>query len=223
MARWAKSFIPPELEVQFDPNSIIDNTERELVGTTLRLTSSVFGFPNFQSLVELRGDGSVYFYGGMISKKPGNWCISEGEAENGERPDDLYLEFTQPLTERYKKAFQIPKDVCFWRAKLEKRTVKGKEKVTFVGGQVVSESEKGDLISEGIFTADAVSEDIAMAVQKRSAEAFERALTTPKAESTGFKTPARIAGIKTTRADRQLGAGRDNEIAGLIEDDTSTR
>jgi len=215
--------IPADLELQFDPNSIIDMTEKELIGTTLRLKSSVFGFPNFQSLMDLRGDGTVYFYGGMISREPGNWCVVEGDPENGERPDDLYLEFTQPLTERYKKAFQMPKSTCFWRAKLEVRKDKKKgPKFALEGGQVVSESEKGDLVSEGVFTAESVSEDVALEVQRKSAEAFERALTTPKAESTGFKTPAAIAGIKTSRADRQLTAGKD-ELAGLLEDDKSRR
>jgi len=216
--------IPAELEVQFDPNSVVDMAEKSLVGTTLRLDSSVFGFPNFQSLVDLRGDGTVYFYGGMVSKEPGNWCVVEGDPENGERPDDLYIEFTQPLTERYKSSFSIPGGACFWRAKLEMGKDKKAPKASFDGGQVASESEKGELTSEGIFTAVSVTEDVAIGVQKKSAEAFDRALTTPKAESTGFKTPARIAGIKKIGSNRQLAAGKDDdELAGLLEDDPSQR
>merc|ERR1712039_236828 len=116
-----------------------------------------------------------------------------------------------------------PTGTCFWRAKLAQgKGKKNAPKFSLEGGQVVSESEKKELVSEGVFTADSVTEEIALDVQKRSAEAFERALTTPKAESTGFKTPARIAGIKKVRSDRQLTAGKD-ELAGLLEDDPSGR
>lgn len=214
---------PPivEMELAFDPKSPVDMAEKKLIGTTLCLTSSVFGFPDFKSLVDLRRDGSVYFYGGMISKEPGRWSVIEGDPTDGESPDDLYLELVQPLTERYINIFTVPGGTCFWRAKLNFQ-VKGQGKVPLAvlleGGLVVSEREEGKkLVREGIFTAVAVDEEAATEVQRKNAEAFERALTTPKVESTGFKTPARIAGINTRRPQRQLGAGKQDEVD--LEDD----
>ncbi|CAE8619305.1 unnamed protein product, partial [Polarella glacialis] len=73
--------------IEFDPNSIIDRTELSLIGTTFRLTSSIFGFPDFQSLIELDENGNVTFSGGMISQGQGGWSVVEGDPEENESPE----------------------------------------------------------------------------------------------------------------------------------------
>mmetsp|Transcript_110322 Transcript_110322/g.329890 ORF Transcript_110322/g.329890 Transcript_110322/m.329890 type:complete len:287 (-) Transcript_110322:101-961(-) len=201
-------------ELKFDPNSAVDMTEKKLLGTTLKLTSSIFGFPDFPSLVDLQEDGSVRFYAGMVSKEPGSWCVVEGNKDDGERPDDLYLEFTQPLTEKYVSSFTVPGGTCFWRGKLDFQGKEPRLKVAVEGGVVVSERDDGrNLVREGVFRAISVDAEAAGEVSKSNKEAFDRALLTPKGESTGFKTPARIAGAGIRRPRRQLkGASDDDEI-----------
>jgi len=133
----------------------------------------------------------------------------------GERGDDLFLQFTQPLTDRYKEAFTVPGGTCFWRGKLEIRGGRKKTKVVVEGGLVVSETERRTkLIKEGTFTALLVTEEEAMAVKRKSREAFERALTAPRGENTGFKTPARIAGAeRSQRRAKALAEERKKQIA----------
>mmetsp|Transcript_118944 Transcript_118944/g.237073 ORF Transcript_118944/g.237073 Transcript_118944/m.237073 type:complete len:321 (-) Transcript_118944:33-995(-) len=194
----------------FDPNSIVDMTEQGLLNATFLLTSSVFGFPDFQSLIRLNDDGSVKFGGGMVSKEPGAWSVVEGDPEGGEKPTDLFLEFTQPLLDAYKKSFNIEGPTCFWRGKLDVKNLQ-RQDVNLLGGVVVSEDkDKKNFIREGIFTATVVPQEKALEVKQKAREAFNRALVTPKTETTGFKTPARIAGImsKKQRTDA-LPAGRD--------------
>uniref|UniRef100_A0A7S0FL98 Uncharacterized protein n=1 Tax=Pyrodinium bahamense TaxID=73915 RepID=A0A7S0FL98_9DINO len=206
-------------ELKFDPNSVVDMTEQKLLGTTLHLTSSVFGFPDFNSLVHLNDDGSVRFYAGMVSKEPGSWSVVEGDQNEGERPDDLYLEFTQPLTDRYKNSFSVPGGTCFWRGKLDIQGKTANLKVAVEGGVVVSEEEGGkNLVREGVFRAVSVDEEAAAEVQMKNAEAFERALTTPKGETTGFKTPARIAGMGVRRPRKALPGARDKDDVDLEDD-----
>jgi len=205
------------LQLKFDPNSVIDMTEKKLIGTTFKLTSSVFGFPDFIHLVDLREDGSVDFYAGIVSKEPGNWCVVKGNQDDGERPEDLYIEFTQPLTERYKSSFTVPGGTCFWRGKLDIQGKNANMRVLVEGGIVVSEREDGkSLVREGVFRAQNVDGEAADEVKQKNKEAFERALTTPKGESTGFKTPARIAGAGIRRPRRQLPGARDDDD---LEDD----
>lgn len=199
-------------QLVFDPNSIIDMTELGLLNATFLMTSSVFGFPDFKSLIHLNDDGSVRFGGGMVSKEPGAWSVVEGDKNEGENPNDLFLEFTQPLLDNYKKSFNIEGATCFWRGKLDIEDLK-RQKVTLLGGIVVSEDQdKKNLIREGVFTAVTVAQEKALEVKQKAREAFERALVTKKMESTGFKTPARIAGIMSQKQ-RQgaLPAGRDGK------------
>jgi len=205
----------------FDPNSVVDRTEMDLLNTTLQLTSSVFGFPDFSSLLDLNDDGSVRFWGGMVARELGGWCVVQGVREEGENPDDLYIEFTQPLTERYKSSFTVPGGTCFWRGKLEIKDMK-KRKVFVQGGVIVSEREEGGgtvLVREGVFTATIVDREAALETQKKAREAFERALMTPKGESTGFKTPARIAGMNVRRPRQALPGARDKDDEPDLEDD----
>lgn len=205
-------------KLDFDLNNTVDRTEMQLLGTKLSLTSSVFGFPDFRHLVQLRDDGSARFYGGMVAREDGRWCVILGDPEAGERPDDLYVEFTQPLTDRYMNSFTVPGGVCFWRGKLE-FSGSTNQNVAVEGGVVVSEREEGTkLVREGVFTAVKVDDKGAAEVRSRAREAFERALTTPKSESTGFKTPARIAGIMSKRQKAlPQAAKQENDVD--IEDD----
>eukprot|EP00933_Yihiella_yeosuensis_P060118 TRINITY_DN6210_c0_g4_i1.p1 TRINITY_DN6210_c0_g4~~TRINITY_DN6210_c0_g4_i1.p1 ORF type:complete len:308 (-),score=56.47 TRINITY_DN6210_c0_g4_i1:207-1130(-) len=191
----------------FNMNDIIDRTEYELIGSTFRLTSSVFGFPDFQSLIDLNGNGTVTYYAGMVSKEPGGWCVVKGDPKENESPQDLFLELTQPLTKRYMDSFLVPGGTCFWRGKLTFVKRDGEKKVYVEGGIVVSGRDEGKkMVREGVWTADTVGPAIAAGVRKRARQAFERAMTTPKAESTGFKTPARIAGAKGARPRKLLKA-----------------
>eukprot|EP00931_Biecheleriopsis_adriatica_P006344 TRINITY_DN107758_c0_g1_i1.p1 TRINITY_DN107758_c0_g1~~TRINITY_DN107758_c0_g1_i1.p1 ORF type:complete len:292 (+),score=69.02 TRINITY_DN107758_c0_g1_i1:52-876(+) len=213
-------------EIVFDPNSLIDRTELQLINTTFRLTSSVYGFPDFEHLLALNGDGTVRFYGGMVSKEPGAWSVIEGDKTEGEDPNDLYIEWTQPLTEKYQEAFDISSKTCFWRGKLNfKPTKSGNRRPYVEGGIVVSEAQEGKkLVREGVFSAEAVGPKAIKETVQRAREAFERAMNTPKAESTGFKTPARIAGAKGTRGSsisrsRLLGVkAEEKEDLELLED-----
>uniref|UniRef100_A0A7S1S6X3 Uncharacterized protein n=1 Tax=Alexandrium catenella TaxID=2925 RepID=A0A7S1S6X3_ALECA len=194
-------------------------TEMKLLGTTLKLTASIFGFPDFPALIDLTDDGRVRYYGGMVAKELGYWCVVEGNPEDGERPQDLYLEFTQPLTDRYIAAFTVPGGKCIWRGKLDIKGGSNDLSVSVEGGIVVSERNEGkDLVREGVFRAVSVDAQAAEAVRAKSKEAFERALTTPKGESTGFKTPARIAGAGIRRPRRQLPGARDNDETDLEDD-----
>lgn len=205
--------------IQFDPNSVIDVTEEKLLGTTMKLTASVFGFPDFPCLIDLTDDGRVNFYAGMVSKEPGYWCVVEGNRDDGERPEDLYLEFTQPLTERYINSFTVPGGKCIWRGKLDIKGSPGNLAVKVDGGIVVSERDEGkNLVREGVFRAVSVNEKAAEEVRAKNKEAFERALTTPKGESTGFKTPARIAGAGIRRPQRQLPRGKKDDETDLEDD-----
>lgn len=73
------------------------------------------------------------------------------------------------------------------------------------GGIIVSERDEGEnLVREGIFSAQTASAKMIEETQRKAREAFQRALTTPKAESSGFKTPARIAGAGGTRVKKAL-------------------
>jgi len=176
------------------------------------MKSSVFGFPDFQHLVELQDNGILRWYGGMTSKEPGAWCVIRGDPNEGERSEDLFVELTQPLPDSYREAFVVTGKSCFWRGKL---TMPGRarraQKVRVDGGIVVSEVEEGaKLVREGVFTATEVDEDGIDAQRKKAREALERALMTPKAETTGFKTAARIAGIRKGPK-RKLLAGDDKE------------
>lgn len=200
-----------------DPNDPEDQAEAELIGRTLSLTSSVFGFPEFRSLVELRDDASVRWFGGMISKEPGKWCVVSGDPNEGEDPKDLYVQFSQPLTQKYIDAFNIQGEQCFWRGKLDIRPRDDVVQVSIDGGVVCSEFQDGTkLVREGIFTGVTVDEEQAEDIRKRNREAFERALTTPKGETTGFKTPARIAGVQRKR--KALPKGEKEDVD-LLEDD----
>jgi len=199
----------------FDPTSVVDMTEQGLLNATFMLTSSVFGFPDFKSLIHLRDDGSVKFGGGMVSKEPGAWSVVEGDKDEGENPNDLFLEFTQPLLDTYKRSFNIEGPTCFWRGKLDIKNLK-RQDVTVLGGIVVSEDkDQKTLIREGVFTAVTVEKSAAQECRQKAREAFERALVTPKSESTGFKTPARIAGILSQKQRQDaLPAGRDKDKLG---------
>jgi len=207
-------------------NSVVDRTEMQLCNTTLKLTSSVFGFPDYESLVTLNDDGTIRFFAGMIAKELGAWCVIEGDPNEGEDPNDLYIEFTQPLTDAYKEAFTVPGGTAFWRGRLNFRTTKAKRQKTFVeGGIVVSEREEGSkLVREGIFSAESATKKMIEETRQKAAEAFDRAVTTPKAETTGFKTPARIAGAGGSRKGRALPAATpggtlaDKEDLELLED-----
>eukprot|EP00929_Paragymnodinium_shiwhaense_P018189 TRINITY_DN12834_c0_g1_i1.p1 TRINITY_DN12834_c0_g1~~TRINITY_DN12834_c0_g1_i1.p1 ORF type:complete len:391 (-),score=109.66 TRINITY_DN12834_c0_g1_i1:368-1540(-) len=179
--------------------------QQELLGQIFRLTSNVHGFPDFRSLVELRADGTVMFSAGMVSKEPGQWSCEPGDPENGESREDVYLSMTQPLTDRYKTAFTITGDQCFWRGRVDIRRLgkKGskKTKVVVDDGIVISELPSGVLgnkkfVREGSFIALLVDEKEAEEVRLKAKEAFERALLAPRGENTGFKTPARIAGVE---------------------------
>eukprot|EP00913_Durusdinium_trenchii_P006897 g6488.t1 len=145
----------------------------------------------------------------MVSKELGAWSVIEGDPNEGEDPSDLYLEWTQPLTDAYKEAFTVPGGTAFWRGKLNFRTTKSKKQKVFVeGGIIVSERE------EGAFN---------METQRKAREAFARAVTTPKAETSGFKTPARIAGAGGTRVKKALpgtsiGGKLDKGDLDLLED-----
>lgn len=216
-------FGQPEPEViertmtpNFNMDDRIDRTEFELCNKTLKLTSSVFGFPDYESLIDLISDGTVRFYGGMVSSELGAWSVIEGDANSGENPDDLYLEFSQPLTERYKEVFLVPGGVAFWRGRLNFVTTKsGKNRTKVDDGLVVSTREKDQLVREGVFVAETVGRLGAAKVIKKAREAFERALTTPKAESSGFKTPARIAGAKKPRKKQNLLASAEPDLGDL--------
>eukprot|EP00445_Apocalathium_hangoei_P065103 CAMPEP_0204120844 /NCGR_PEP_ID=MMETSP0361-20130328/7875_1 /ASSEMBLY_ACC=CAM_ASM_000343 /TAXON_ID=268821 /ORGANISM="Scrippsiella Hangoei, Strain SHTV-5" /LENGTH=305 /DNA_ID=CAMNT_0051072093 /DNA_START=17 /DNA_END=934 /DNA_ORIENTATION=+ len=218
-------------QLPWDESSPVDVAEKKLLGSIICLTSSVFGFPNFKSLVQLNANGTdfqAYFFGGMVSKGPGSWYVEEGNPKEGERPQDLYMLIKQPMTDRYKKAFSITSDNCIWRGKLDFGKAglqKAKaEEAKVIGGIVVSwkDEKQEDLIREGVFSAAIVDEETALSVQRKSAAAYERALTTPKAESTGFKTPARIAGIEKRRAGKLLPQGRDQDEL-LLEDASGKR
>ncbi|CAJ1346811.1 unnamed protein product [Effrenium voratum] len=209
----------------FDLNSIVDRTEMQLCNTTLKLTSSVFGFPDYDSLLTLNNNGTARFYAGMVSKEMGAWSVVEGDPEEGEDPSDLYLEWTQPLTDTYKESFTVPGGTAFWRGKLNFRTTKSKKQKVFVeGGIVVSERDEGKkLVREGIFSAQSASAKMIEETIQKAREAFERALTTPKAETSGFKTPARIAGAGGTRVKKalpgtKLGGQLDKGDLDLLED-----
>ncbi|CAK9001692.1 unnamed protein product [Durusdinium trenchii] len=129
---------------EFDLNSVVDRTEMQLCDTTLKLVSSVFGFPDYESLLTLNSNGTARFYAGMVSKELGAWSVIEGDPNEGEDPSDLYLEWTQPLTDAYKEAFTVPGGTAFWRGKLNFRTTKSKKQKVFVeGGIIVSEREEG--------------------------------------------------------------------------------
>ncbi|CAE7203263.1 unnamed protein product [Symbiodinium sp. KB8] len=87
----------------------------------------------------------------MVAKELGAWCVIEGDPNEGEDPNDLFIEFTQPLTDLYKEAFTVPGGTAFWRGRLSFRTTKAKKQKVFVeGGIVVSEREEGtSLVREG--------------------------------------------------------------------------
>lgn len=191
-----------------------EDVESELYDATFRLSSNIFGFPDFRSLVDLRSDGTAHFYAGMIAKEDGRWSVVNGDEEEGERLDDLYLQFTHPLPERYVSIFNVPGGTCFWRGRLDIKVgaTKGKAKVVVSKGFVVSEVDGGTaLVREGTFSALVVTQKEADAVRLKSREAFERALTAPRGESTGFKTPARIAGMEKGQR-KLLAAGEERKM-----------
>jgi len=226
------------LGVEFDTDVTTDRVELALSDKTLRLTSSVFGFPEFESLVELYGNGSARFYGGMIAKDLGSWSVSPGKADEYENPEDVYLDMVQPMTDRYKEYFSVPGGLCFWRGRLalekdqlEDKTLKIR-KVKVDSGAVTAyfpregiaetvkevilrvlprdlgeklEAWDDRIVREGVFTAKVVGPKGIAETVKKAREEFERALTTPRAESTGFKTPARISGAKESR-EKMLGS-----------------
>lgn len=201
---------------------LVDDTELALVGTNLLMTSSVFGFPDFGHLVELQEGGALRWYGGFFSKEPGNWCLVRGDPKEGERKEDLFLELTQQLTDLYKEAFSVTSGGCYWRGKLElaKAAKSGQiEQVRIEGGIVVSKKEGAeDFTREGVWTAADVDEEGVAAQRQKARDAVNRALMTPKAESTGFKTPARIAGIRRI-GKKMLAQPDDEDPTKLLTDD----
>ena len=140
----------------------------------------------------------------------------------------------------------MPGGTAFWRGKLNFRTTKSKrlgdrpletfrsvvhagyasrkQKVFVEGGIIVSERDEGEnLVREGIFSAQTASAKMIEETQRKAREAFQRALLTPKAESSGFKTPARIAGAGGTRVKKALpgtkiGGQLDKGDLDLLED-----
>jgi len=196
-----------------------DSVLEELKGKKMRLTASIFGFPGFRSIVEFRADGSAHFSAGMVAKQAGGWNLENGDPDEGESEDDLYVQFTQPLTEKYIDMFTVPGGTCFWRGKIDVRGGSKKRRIAVEGGVVVSEREenlgKVNLVKEGTFTAIQVDDDMANDVRKRNVEAFERALKAPKGESSGFKTPARIAGARGYNKKKQL--AKQEEAAKQLE------
>mmetsp|Transcript_31311 Transcript_31311/g.73012 ORF Transcript_31311/g.73012 Transcript_31311/m.73012 type:complete len:274 (-) Transcript_31311:96-917(-) len=177
---------------------------KEIQGLTLCLKSAVFGFPEFESLICLEENGEVDFYGGMIAREPGNWCVEPGAAV-GEDAKACYLLFQQPLTDRYSKIFDVPSGKVLWKGRLN---IDDKQ-ISVKDGFIVSETTDGkDLQREGTFEARLVNEVQAKEIRKKNKEAFERALTTPKGESTGFKTFAKIAQEGTRLALKPGSKGR---------------
>lgn len=212
----------PELDEDGFADAELKKLDGELTGMNLLLTSSVFGFTDFKSVVELQATGSRW-YGGMTSKEPGLWILSRGEPEAGERPEDIFLQLSQPMTDQYKDVFSLSSDSCYWKGRLTlKRSSKGKiEQVKVEGGLVTSLTQDGrSQIREGVFSAVDADYQTIMDTRKAAKEAIERALATPKAESTGFKTAARIAGIRRTSkpTDKMLKAAREDPTK-LLEDD----
>lgn len=200
--------------------SPIDDTSEllpELMDRTVALSSSLFGFPDFPSLLTFNANGTVRFWGGMIAKELGKWEVVGGNPDIGEEPTDFYVQFIQPLTERYMLLFSVPGGTCYWRAKL---TLTPEKDIKLEGGLVISERDGTKRIREGIFTGVTTDEESAASIRAKSKEAMERALTTPKGESTGFKTPARIAGAQKKR--RLLPKGEKEDVD-LIEDDNVKR
>lgn len=53
--------------------------------------SNVFGFPDYESLLTLHANGTVHFHAGMVSKELGAWSVIEGDPEEGEDPNDLFI------------------------------------------------------------------------------------------------------------------------------------
>lgn len=220
-AKWASR---RKLE-DYDPNSKVDMAELGLLGTKLCLTSTLWGFPDFKSMIELKSNGNVTFYGGMTSKEDGLWNVLPGKPSNGESPLDLYLDFTQPLTDTYKELFLVEDKECLWRGKLEILGTGSSRAVRVEGGVILTEKTATDLMSksgivrEGVFTAEEIGAEAIEEVLRKNKQAFERALNTPKAESTGFKTPARIAGVKR-KSQLNLPAGKedDEDEMPLLED-----
>lgn len=206
-------------EFNFNMSDRVDRTEYQLCNQTLKLTSSVYGFADYDSLVDLIDNGTIRFYGGMVSKQLGGWYVDYGNAEQAENPEDLYLEFLQPLTERYVKDFEVPGQTCVWRGRLDLVKTKDKiKKVRVDGGVVTCELEGNKIFRQGVFTAESVTAAEAFEVRQKAMEAFERALTTPKSETTGFKTPARIAGAKGSRPRKVLPAPAEKGDLDLLED-----
>ncbi|CAK9001605.1 unnamed protein product [Durusdinium trenchii] len=198
-------------------------------GDITMLVSSVFGFPDYESLLTLNSNGTARFYAGMVSKELGAWSVIEGDPNEGEDPSDLYLEWTQPLTDAYKEAFTVPGGTAFWRGKLNFRTTKSKKQKVFVEGGIIASwlpcqrPEGTKLVREGIFSAQTASANMIEETQRKAREAFARAVTTPKAETSGFKTPARIAGAGGTRVKKALpgtsiGGKLDKGDLDLLED-----
>eukprot|EP00438_Fugacium_kawagutii_P003748 Skav233311 [mRNA] locus=scaffold3767:77329:80457:- [translate_table: standard] len=182
LARPAEGLVATELP-EFDLNSIVDRTEMQLCNTTFKLVSNVFGFPDYESLLTLHDNGTVRFYAGMVSKGLGAWSVIEGDPDEGEDPNDLFIEWTQPLTDAYKDAFIVP------------------------GGRDLVNQSRISVIWCGLGTVTCITNrDILCRTEtkRKAREAFERALTTPKAETSGFKTPARIAGAGGTRVKKAL-------------------
>jgi len=183
----------------------------ELSDTTFRLTMDIFGFPEFRSLIDLLPDGSVVFSAGMIARGPGQWDVVMG----GPRGNDLMVQFSQPLTDKYASTFNCPGKECIWVAKVDIRGGAKKRKVVFEDGVVTAPDTDGKkFIREGSFTALLVNEEEAAEVRKRSRAAFERAIAAPKGESTGFKTPARIAGTERLQRKQIKQAEEDKRLVG---------
>lgn len=198
-----------------------EDTMDSLSGKVFSITSNVWGFVDFTSLIELKANQSAYFFGGMISEPMGVWTVVPGTESEGESEDDMYLQFTQPMNTLYSEAFDIQGGTAFWRCRVNiPQSGKG---IFLQNGQVCSEGKIGletKLIKEGDFQGEIVSPKAARAIRTKQREAFERALLVLKQERTGFKTPLRLAGIKE-RVPRRLaepGAPQKKEAIGTDDD-----
>lgn len=172
-----------------------------------------FGFKKRDCIISLAEDGTVTFRAGMISAGPGDWRVVAGDPDDGERPEDCFLEMTQPVTTLYKELYNVPGGIVYWRGKINEKDL------SIEDGLAISETQLAKSLSpqavvaklqgiqfqkEGTFSATLITEDTTDLPQPVSIEFMGEAPVVPQQ---GNYAPKKAA-AQTSAADKSSPTGK---------------
>eukprot|EP00968_Pinguiococcus_pyrenoidosus_P019718 scaffold2177_cov272-Pinguiococcus_pyrenoidosus.AAC.11 len=142
----------------------------ELSGQRFFVNFACFGYADRYCTLTLGENGLCEFADGLkAGKEPGPWRVEE------EEDGQLYLQMIMPAKDIYRKLYNIPGDVLFWRAQLERG---GDGGILGKDGKIISEKKsllglKTDFVLEGTFSFEPLTDQLQKEPMKSMLEKVE--------------------------------------------------